>query len=100
MQRQLGRSPILSAPEECQGSRALCGDLEPGFRVEHFGKDRGWRGEARRLNLALPGLALAQQLYVALLAQGHGRLGTHWLILALARLPGVDWLARTTHRLP
>ena len=42
--------------------------------------------EARRVNLALPGLALVHQLYVAVQAQGHGRRGTHALMLALERL--------------
>ncbi len=43
------------------------------------------------MNLSLPGLALAEQLYVALIAQGHGRMGTHSLILALATLSDLDW---------
>ena len=43
------------------------------------------------MNLALPGLALAQQLYVALKAQGYGRKGTQSLVLALASLSGVEW---------
>ena len=74
------------------GPRMLSGDLDPGFLVEHFVKDMGIAlAEARRMNLSLPGLALAEQLYVALMAQGHGRLGTHALILALARLSDVDW---------
>jgi len=33
----------------------------------------------------------AEQLYVALIAQGHGRLGTHSLLLALASLSDVEW---------
>jgi 3-hydroxyisobutyrate dehydrogenase len=41
------------------------------------------------MDLALPGLALANQLYVALKAQGGGRLGTQALMLALERLNGV-----------
>jgi 3-hydroxyisobutyrate dehydrogenase len=44
--------------------------------------------------LALPGLALAQQLYQAVMAQGHGRSGTHALQLALASLSGLDWPSR------
>ena len=40
---------------------------------------------------ALPGLALAHQLYVALDAQGHARSGTQALVLALASLSDVDW---------
>ena len=74
--------------------RMLKGDFEPGFVVEHFVKDMGIAlAEARRMNLSLPGLALAQQLYVALMAQGKGRKGTHSLILALAALSNVDWQA-------
>jgi 3-hydroxyisobutyrate dehydrogenase len=72
--------------------RMLKGDFEPGFVVEHFVKDMGIAlAEARRMNLSLPGLALVQQLYVALTAQGKGRKGTQSLILALASLSNVDW---------
>jgi len=74
------------------GPRIIANRFEPGFYVEHFIKDMGIAlAEARRMNLALPGLALAQQLYVALAAQGHGRDGTHALQLALASLNGIDW---------
>jgi 3-hydroxyisobutyrate dehydrogenase len=45
--------------------------------------------EARRMNLSLPGLALVQQLYIAVQAQGHGRKGTHALVLALEHLSGI-----------
>ncbi len=77
------------------GPRIVQGNFAPGFFVEHFLKDMSIAlQEARRMRLALPGLALVQQLYVALEAQGHGRLGTHALQLALARLSGLDWQAR------
>ncbi len=72
--------------------RALRGDFEPGFKIDHFIKDLGIAlAEARRMKLALPGLALAEQLYVAASAQGRGQKGTHALVLALAQLSGVDW---------
>ncbi|RIK83275.1 MAG: oxidoreductase [Planctomycetota bacterium] len=72
--------------------RIIRGDLAPGFFVEHFLKDMAIiLEEARRMNLALPGVALAEQLYRALAAQGHGRRGTHSLILALASLNGIPW---------
>jgi 3-hydroxyisobutyrate dehydrogenase len=72
--------------------RILRGDFEPGFFVEHFIKDMEIAlAEARRLDLALPGLALAHELYLALRAQGGGRKGTQALVLALARLSDVDW---------
>jgi 3-hydroxyisobutyrate dehydrogenase len=77
--------------------RMLRGDFEPGFFVEHFVKDMEIAlAEARRLNLALPGLALAHELYLALKAQGGARKGTQALLLALARLSDVDWSARAT----
>jgi 3-hydroxyisobutyrate dehydrogenase len=75
--------------------RAIAGNFEPGFFVEHFLKDMGIAlAEARRMRLALPGLALAEQLYRAVQAQGFGRKGTHALLLALARLSEVDWTGK------
>lgn len=77
------------------GPRIIKGNFEPGFFVEHFIKDMGIAlAEARRMRLALPGLALANQLYLALAAQGHARDGTHALELALAKLSGIDWKPR------
>jgi 3-hydroxyisobutyrate dehydrogenase len=76
------------------GPRMLAGNFDPGFMVDHFVKDMGIAlAESRRMRLSLPGLALAQQLYVALQAQGGGRNGTHALLLALASLSDVDWPA-------
>ena len=72
--------------------RMLDGDYAPGFMVDHFIKDMEITlSEARKLNLSLPGLALAHELYLALRAQGGGRDGTQSLIRALARLSAVDW---------
>jgi 3-hydroxyisobutyrate dehydrogenase len=77
------------------GPRIIANNFDPGFFVEHFIKDMGIAlDEAKRMGLALPGLALAHQLYVALKAQGHGRDGTHSLELALARMSGIDWKKR------
>ena len=74
--------------------RILARDFAPGFRVDHFVKDMGIAlAEARRMRLSLPGLALVEQLYLALVAQGNGRKGTHALVLALARLSAVEWPA-------
>ena len=77
--------------------RAIAGNFEPGFFVEHFLKDMGIAlAEARRMKLCLPGLALAEQLYRAVEAQGFARKGTHALLLALARISAIDWSARAT----
>lgn len=74
------------------GPRIIAGDFAPGFYVEHFVKDMGIAlAEAERLQLALPGLSLVRQLYVALSAQGRDRLGTQALVLALAELSGISW---------
>jgi 3-hydroxyisobutyrate dehydrogenase len=72
------------------GPRIMDRNFEPGFFVEHFLKDMGIAlAEARRMELALPGLALAEQLYGAVQAQGWGRKGTQALMLALEQLSGV-----------
>lgn len=77
------------------GPRMIAGNFDPGFFVAHFIKDMGIAlAEARRMNLALPGLALAEQLYQAVAAQGHARKGTHSLLLALAQISGIDWQKR------
>jgi 3-hydroxyisobutyrate dehydrogenase len=77
------------------GPRIVANNFDPGFFVSHFIKDMSIAlGESRRMNLALPGLALAEQLYQSVAAQGHARLGTHSLILALAQMSNIDWVAR------
>lgn len=77
------------------GPRIINNQFDPGFFVEHFIKDMGIAlSEAKRMNLCLPGLALAHQLYVALAAQGHAKDGTHALQLALANLSNVAWRER------
>lgn len=76
--------------------RIINNNFDPGFFVEHFIKDMSIAlAEAGRMGLALPGLALARQLYEAVRAQGHGRAGTHALQLALAQLSAVDWKNRS-----
>jgi 3-hydroxyisobutyrate dehydrogenase len=77
------------------GPRIIQNNFDPGFFVQHFIKDMGIAlDEARKMGLVLPGLALANQLYLAVQAQGHGRKGTHALQLALAALSGIDWPQR------
>ncbi len=72
------------------GPRIMDRNFEPGFFVEHFIKDMGIAlDEAKRMNLCLPGLALAHQLYLAVQAQGWGRKGTHALMLALEQMSNI-----------
>ncbi len=70
--------------------RILTRNFAPGFFVEHFVKDMGIAlEEAKRMGLVLPGLSLVHQLYLAVQAHGHGRSGTHALMLALEQLSKV-----------
>lgn len=69
------------------GRRIAAGNMAPGFMVRHFVKDMGIAlTEARRMQLALPGLALAEQFYQAALAAGLAENGTQSLMLVLRRL--------------
>lgn len=64
--------------------RMIKGDFAPGFFVKHFIKDMKIALEsAREVNLALPGLALAEQLYEELARQGGENDGTQALIKLL-----------------
>ncbi|MEQ1794527.1 MAG: NAD(P)-dependent oxidoreductase [Nitrospira sp.] len=71
-------------------------NFDPGFFVEHFVKDMGIAlEESKRMNLTLPGLILVHALYQRVQALGHGRSGTHALMLALEQLSNTT---RTTPR--
>jgi 3-hydroxyisobutyrate dehydrogenase len=71
--------------------RILRGDLEPGFKIDHFLKDLGIAlSEAKAMGLDLPGTTLADELYQAAAEQGYGQKGTHALIVALAGRSGID----------
>jgi 3-hydroxyisobutyrate dehydrogenase len=77
------------------GPRIIAGNFEPGFFVEHFVKDMEIAlDEAKRMELKLPGLQLAHELYVRLADRGHAHQGTHALILSLAEISGIDWRNR------
>ncbi|MCD6486378.1 MAG: NAD(P)-dependent oxidoreductase [Syntrophobacterales bacterium] len=72
------------------GPKIVRDDYNPGFFVEHFIKDMGIAlEEAAASDLSLPGLSLVRQLYIAVKGQGHGRMGTQALMLALRRLNGM-----------
>ncbi len=73
--------------------RVIKGNYEPGFMVDHFIKDMGIAlEEAEAMELALPSLALAKQLYTAVKSQGMGRKGTQALVKALESLAGKEIL--------
>src|SRR5207302_7682619 len=75
---------------EVLGPRIMARNFEPGFYVEHFIKDMGIAlDESKKMGIAMPGLALAHQLYIALQAQGYGRKGTQALMLALEHISAI-----------
>jgi 3-hydroxyisobutyrate dehydrogenase len=77
------------------GPRLLRGDLEPGFKVDHFIKDLGIAlAEARAMNVVLPGASLAEQLYVGVRSQGLGQKGTQSLAVVLGQLAQADFPPR------
>jgi len=61
-------------------------DLETMLRSVSSGAAACWILD----NIALPGLALVHQLYQAVKAQGHGKLGTQALMLALEQLSNTE----------
>jgi 3-hydroxyisobutyrate dehydrogenase len=74
------------------GPRILARNLGPGFYVEHFLKDlKIALEEADRMGLTvMPGTQQAKMCYEMLRNLGHGKLGTHSLVLALEKLNGVE----------
>lgn len=61
--------------------RVIKDDLEPGFFIKHFIKDmRIALDEAKRMDLKLPGLELAEQMYQKLADNGLSEKGTQALI--------------------
>lgn len=85
--RSIGRGAAGCWTLEHLAPRIFTRDFEAGFFVEHFIKDMGIAlDEANRMGLLLPGLALVRQLYLRIQAHGHGRSGTHALLLALEDL--------------
>jgi 3-hydroxyisobutyrate dehydrogenase len=73
------------------GRRIAKGDFSPGFFIKHFVKDMGIAlQEARRMNLALPGLALVNQFYLSAQALGLENQGTQGLYKVLAKMNAID----------
>ena len=67
--------------------RIIQDDDAPGFMVDHFVKDLGIAlQEATQMNLTLPGLELASELYRRLQGLGHGHSGTQALVHAIRQL--------------
>jgi len=78
--QSIGAGAAGSVALNVLGPRILKNDFAPGFFIEHFVKDMGIAlSEARRMDLDLPGLALALQIYEQLVELGYARNGTQAL---------------------
>lgn len=72
------------------GRRIVKGNFDPGFFIKHFVKDMGIAiEEAKRMNLAMPGLAMAHQFYIAAMGLGWENLGTQGLYKVFATMNGI-----------
>lgn len=72
------------------GRRIAASDFNPGFFIKHFVKDMGIAlDEAKRMKLALPGLALVNQFYIAAMAMGYEELGTQGLYKVLEKMNAI-----------
>lgn len=73
------------------GVRIVSRDFEPGFFIKHFVKDmRIALDEARRMELSLPGLALAEQFYTSAISMGYENLGTQGLYKVFETMNGIE----------
>jgi 3-hydroxyisobutyrate dehydrogenase len=87
----IGKGAAASWSINNLGRRMVKRNFDPGFFIKHFVKDMGIAlKEAERLNLSLPGLALAKQFYLAAMGQGYQDLGTHALYKVFETLNAVD----------
>jgi len=85
----IGKGAAASWSLNNLGRRIAKGDFAPGFYIKHFVKDMGIAlQEARRMKLAMPGLALVNQFYVSAQGQGLENLGTQGLFKILAAMSG------------
>lgn len=85
----IGKGAAASWSINNLGRRIADGNFDPGFMIRHFIKDMGIAlAEARRIGVALPGLAVAQQFYIAATAKGWENLGTQALYRVLAEMNG------------
>jgi 3-hydroxyisobutyrate dehydrogenase len=86
----IGKGAAASWSINTLGRRIAANDFDPGFFIKHFVKDMGIAlGEARRMNLSLPGLALAHQFYISAIALGLEDLGTQGIYRVFASMNGV-----------
>jgi 3-hydroxyisobutyrate dehydrogenase len=72
------------------GRRIVNDNYDPGFFIKHFIKDMGIAlKESKKMNISLPGLALANQFYIAATAMGYENMGTQGLYKVFQKLNNI-----------
>ena len=83
----IGSGAAASACINGLGRRIADGDFDPGFYIKHFVKDMGIAlAEARRMQIPLPGLALANKFYVHAMDVGYEDLGIQALFKVFEKM--------------
>jgi len=73
------------------GRRIIKKKFHPGFYIKHFVKDMGIiLDESERLRLALPGISLVRQFYIAAMNLGMEDLGTQGIYKVFAKMNNID----------
>ncbi|MEX0930036.1 MAG: NAD(P)-dependent oxidoreductase [Balneolales bacterium] len=87
----IGKGAASSWSVNNLGVKIARGDYEPGFFIKHFVKDmRIALDESRRMQLSLPGLALAEQFYTSAMSLGYEDSGTQGLYKVFEKLNGLE----------
>ncbi len=73
------------------GRRIIKKKFNPGFYIKHFVKDMGIiLEESERMRLALPGISLVRQFYIAAMNLGMENLGTQGIYKVFAKMNNID----------
>ena len=73
------------------GRRIIKKKFHPGFFIKHFVKDMGIiLEESERMHLALPGVSLVRQFYIAAMNLGMENLGTQGIYKVFAKMNNID----------
>ncbi|MBT4262750.1 MAG: NAD(P)-dependent oxidoreductase [Deltaproteobacteria bacterium] len=87
----IGKGAAASWSLNVQGRNIARGNFEPGFFIKHFVKDMEIAlAEAKRMQLPLPGLAMAHQFYISAMALGYENLGTQALYKVFQGMGGIS----------
>ncbi len=87
----IGKGTAASWSINNLGRRIIKKKFHPGFYIKHFVKDMGIiLEESERMRLALPGISLVRQFYIAAMNLGMENLGTQGIYKVFAKMNNID----------